>query len=339
MASNRAEAVGAGIVGAGIVGAGIVGAGIVGGAVEIVEVGPRDGLQNEAALLATEAKLELIHRALAAGVRRIEAVSFVHPRLVPQMADAEAVMEGVRADGFLPPGVATSDFHFIGLVLNPRGLARALDAGVDEVNVVVAASEGFARANQNSTVDGLVEAAGEIAGQARAAGLPTSVVISTAFGCPFDGEVPPEAVVAVAQRLIDAGFQELAVADTIGVGVPAQVRDLVTRIAAVAGGVRLRAHFHNTRNTGYANALAAVEAGVEVLDASVGGIGGCPFAPNATGNIATEDLVYLLHRSGYPTGLDLAALAATGLWVGERLGRQAPALLGRAGEFPSSRTA
>ncbi|HEX2810106.1 MAG TPA: hydroxymethylglutaryl-CoA lyase [Kineosporiaceae bacterium] len=312
------------------------GAGAVGtGTVEIVEVGPRDGLQNEAALLPTEAKLELIRRALSAGVRRIEAVSFVHPRLVPQMADAEAVMDGVRADGFLPAGVAPGDVRFIGLVLNPRGLARALTAGVDEVNVVVAASEGFAHANQNSTVDALIEAAGEIAEQARAAGVPASVVISTAFGCPFDGEVAPDAVLAVARRLIDAGFEELAVADTIGVGVPAQVRELVTRIAAVAGGVRLRAHFHNTRNTGYANALAAVEAGVGVLDASVGGIGGCPFAPNATGNIATEDLVYLLHRSGYRTGLDLAGLADTGLWVGDQLGRHAPALLGRAGPFPS----
>jgi hydroxymethylglutaryl-CoA lyase len=320
-------------------GAGAVGAGVGAGTVEIVEVGPRDGLQNEAALLPTESKLELIRRALAAGVRRIEAVSFVHPRLVPQMADAEAVMDGVRADGFLPPGVAPGDVRFIGLVLNPRGLARALAAGVDEVNVVVAASEGFARANQNSTVDALVEAAWEIAVQARASGVPASVVISTAFGCPFDGEVAPDAVLAVAQRLIEAGFEELAVADTIGVGVPAQVRDLVTRVAALAGGVRLRAHFHNTRNTGYANALAAVEAGVRVLDASVGGIGGCPFAPNATGNIATEDLVYLLHRSGYPTGLDLADLAATGLWVGDQLGRQAPALLGRAGPFPAPKIA
>jgi len=214
--------------------------GPIGRAVEIVEVGPRDGLQNETAILGTDAKLELIRRALAAGVRRIEAVSFVHPRLVPQMADAEAVMLGVHAEGFLPPGIAPGDVRFIGLVLNPRGLARALAAGVDEINVVVAASEGFARANQNSTVEALVQAAGEIATQARAGGVPASVVISTAFGCPFDGEVPAEAVLAVARRLIDAGFQELAVADTIGVGVPAQVRDLVTRIASVADGVRLQ---------------------------------------------------------------------------------------------------
>ena len=303
--------------------------------VKMVEVGPRDGLQNEAELLPTAVKVELIRRALAAGVRRIEAVSFVHPRLVPQMADAEAVMDAVRADGFLPEGVSRADVGFIGLVLNPRGLVRALAAGVDEVNVVVAASDGFARANQNSTVDALLDAAAEIAAQARSAGVPASVVISTAFGCPFDGEVPAEAVLTVAGRLIEAGFEEVAVADTIGVGVPAQVRRLLGGIAELADGkVRLRAHFHNTRNTGYANALAAVEAGVDVLDASLGGIGGCPFAPNATGNIATEDLVYLLHRSGHPTGLDLAALATTGVWIGEQLGRQAPALLGRAGPFP-----
>jgi hydroxymethylglutaryl-CoA lyase len=314
------------------------------GPVEVVEVGPRDGLQNEAVLLPTGVKVELIRRALAAGVRRIEAVSFVHPRLVPQMADAEAVMDAVRADGFLPEGVASADVTFIGLVLNPRGLDRALAAGMDEVNVVVAASDGFARANQNSTVEALLDAAAGIAARARVAGVPASAVISTAFGCPFDGEVAPEAVLAVAGRLIEAGFDEIAVADTIGVGVPAQVRRLLAGITEIAGAVtrpvgdggrvRLRAHFHNTRNTGYANALAAVEAGVDVLDASLGGIGGCPFAPDATGNIATEDLVYLLHRSGRPTGLDLEALAATGVWIGEQLGRQAPALLGRAGGFP-----
>jgi hydroxymethylglutaryl-CoA lyase len=302
--------------------------------VEIVEVGPRDGLQNEATLLPTATKVELVRRAVLAGARRIETASFVHPRLVPQMADAEAVLAAVRADGFLPPGV--TGVRHIGLVLNPRGLARALAAGVDEVNVVVAASEGFARANQNATVAQLVDAAAGIAADARSAGVPASAVISTAFGCPFDGEVAADQVLAVAARLIEAGFGELAVADTIGVGVPAQVRRLVAGIGALpgAGGVRLRAHFHNTRNTGYANALAAVEAGVGVLDASLGGIGGCPFAPDATGNIATEDLVYLLHRSGHPTGLDLIGLADTGRWIGDRLGRQPPALLGRAGPFP-----
>ena len=312
--------------------------------VEIVDVGPRDGLQNEATLLPTRDKLELIRRTIAAGVRRIEATSFVHPRLVPQMADAEAVMSAVRAPGFLDGVLAADgapvrarDVRYVGLVLNARGLGRAIAAGVDEANVVVAASETFARRNQNAGIAELLDAADGIAATAQAAGLGVSVVISTAFGCPFDGEVPADAVLAIVERCLAAGFGEVAIADTIGVGVPAQVRDLVAGIRGLgdAGArVRLRAHFHNTRNTGYVNALAAVEAGVAVLDASVGGIGGCPFAPNATGNIATEDLQYLLQRSGIETGLDLVRLAETGTWVAERLGKQAPALLGRAGGFP-----
>jgi hydroxymethylglutaryl-CoA lyase len=305
------------------------------GTVEIVEVGPRDGLQNEATVLPTETKVELIRRAITAGVRRIEAVSFVHPRLVPQMADAEAVMDAVRDPQFLDGVAHRGDVRFIGLVLNPRGLDRALAAGVDEVNVVVAASDGFARRNQTADRDELVRTAATIAEAARAAGVASSVVVSTAFGCPFDGEVAEQSVLDVVCALLDAGYREVAVADTIGVGVPAQVRDLIGAIRALDPQVRVRAHFHNTRNTGYANALAAVEAGADVLDASIGGIGGCPFAPAATGNIATEDLQYLLQRSGYETGLDLEGLAATGIWVAERLGRQAPALLGRAGAFPT----
>jgi hydroxymethylglutaryl-CoA lyase len=305
-------------------------------AVEVVEVGPRDGLQNESTLLPTEVKLELVRRALAAGIRRVEVTRFVHPRLVPQMADAEAVMAGVLADGFLPGGVARQDVTYIGLVLNGRGLDRALAAGVDEVNVVIAASETFSRRNQNTGVAEMLDAAQDIAERAAAAGVRRSAVVSTAFGCPFEGEVAPDAVLAVAGRCLEAGYSEVALADTIGVGVPAQVRALVAGVRGLPGGdrVRLRAHFHNTRNTGYANALAAVESGVDVLDASLGGIGGCPFAPNATGNIATEDLQYLLERSGYPTGLDLPGLADTGTWVSQQLGKEAPALLGRAGGFP-----
>jgi hydroxymethylglutaryl-CoA lyase len=305
-------------------------------AVEVVEVGPRDGLQNESTLLPTEAKLDLVRRAVAAGIRRVEVTSFVHPRLVPQMADAEAVMAGVLAEDFLPDGVAREDVTYIGLVLNGRGLDRALAAGVDEVNVVIAASETFSQRNQNVSVPAMLDAAQDIAERAAAAGVRRSAVVSTAFGCPFEGEVAPDAVLAVARRCLDAGFPEVALADTIGVGVPAQVRSLVAGVRSLPGGdgVRLRAHFHNTRNTGYANALAAVESGVEVLDASLGGIGGCPFAPNATGNIATEDLQYLLERSGYATGLDLPSLAGTGTWVSQQLGKEPPALLGRAGGFP-----
>jgi hydroxymethylglutaryl-CoA lyase len=303
--------------------------------VEIVEVGPRDGLQNESTLLPTQAKAELIWRAVDAGLRRIEVTSFVHPRLVPQMADAEAVLAAVTADDFLPEGVDRKDVTYVGLVLNERGLDRALAAGVDEINVVVAASETFSRRNQNIGVPAMLDAADAIAARAAEAGLGRSLVISTAFGCPFEGEVPPDAVLAIADRALRAGYGEVAVADTIGVGVPRQVHELVAGIRGLArGAVRLRAHFHNTRNTGYANALAAVESGVAALDASLGGIGGCPFAPNATGNIATEDLDYLLTRSGWATGLRLDALATTGTWIADQLSITAPALLGRAGAFP-----
>lgn len=304
--------------------------------VEIVEVGPRDGLQNEKTLLPTEAKLELIRRALRAGLRRIEATSFVNPRLVPQMADAEAVMAGVAADGFLPEGVDRSEVAYIGLVLNSRGLDRALAAGVDEVNVVLPVSETFSQRNQNISVPRMLDVADEIAARAAAAGVRRSAVLATAFGCPFEGEIDPDAVLAVAERCLRAGYVEIALADTIGVGVPGQVRRLVDGVRALPGAdvVRLRAHFHNTRNTGYANALAAVESGVTELDASLGGIGGCPFAPNATGNVATEDLDYLLSRSGYDTGLTLDALADTGTWIAARLEMAPPALLGRAGPFP-----
>src|SRR4051794_3093027 len=306
---------------------------------EIVEVGPRDGLQNEKTVLATEAKAELIRRALAAGLRRIEVASFVHPRLVPQMADAEAVVAAVTADGFLPDGIDRKDVTYIGLVLNERGLDRALAAGVDEINVVVAASETFSRRNQNAGVAAMLDAADAIAARAAEAGVGRSLVISTAFGCPFEGEVPPDAVLTIADRALRAGYGEVAVADTIGVGVPRQVNELVIGIRGLRGGdaVRLRAHFHNTRNTGYANALAAAENGVAALDASLGGIGGCPFAPNATGNVATEDLDYLLTRSGWTTGLRPDELAATGTWIAAQLSITPPALLGRAGPFPPRR--
>jgi hydroxymethylglutaryl-CoA lyase len=309
------------------------------GAVEIVEVGPRDGLQNETTLLPTEAKAELVRRALDAGLRRIEVTSFVHPRLVPQMADAEAVLAAVTADDFLPEGVDRQDVTYVGLVLNERGLDRALAAGVDEVNVVVAASETFSQRNQNIGVAAMLDAADTIAARAGEAGVRCSLVISTAFGCPFEGEVPPDAVLAIADRALRAGYGEVAVADTIGVGVPRQVHELVAGIRGLADGtaLRLRAHFHNTRNTGYANALAAAESGVAALDASLGGIGGCPFAPNATGNIATEDLDYLLTRSGWTTRLQPEDLATTGTWIAAQLSITAPALLGRAGPFPPRR--
>ena len=294
--------------------------------VTIVEVSPRDGLQNEPVILATDAKVELITRLVAAGARRVEAVSFAHPKLVPAMADAEAVMERVpRGDGVA----------YAGLVLNRRGLDRALDSGVDEVNMVVCVSDSFSRRNQNASTEDSMQAATDVLGRARERGLFTTLTLATSFGCPFEGEVDPARVVELAARGAAAGAQELCLADTIGVGVPSQVRDLVARARdAVGAEPPLRFHFHNTRNTGFANAAAAVEQGAMVLDASAGGIGGCPFAPEATGNIATEDLVYLLERMGLDTGVDLRALLPTAAYLGDQLGHEVPALLPRAGPFP-----
>ncbi|MEC3892088.1 hydroxymethylglutaryl-CoA lyase [Nocardiopsis sp. LDBS1602] len=294
--------------------------------VEIVEVGPRDGLQNESTVLSVEDRIRLIDRAVSAGVRRIEAVSFVNPKRVPQMAGAEEIMAGVDR------GAGAS---FIGLALNRRGLDRALAAGVSEINVAVPATDGFSVRNQGATVDEMLDSLADMDRVLEGTGVPLSVTISTAFGCPFDGEVSTERVREVARRVADTSAVEIALADTIGVGVPFQVRELTRAVGEVAPGRTLRCHFHNTRNTGYANALAAVEEGVRVLDSSLGGFGGCPFAPAATGNIATEDLLYLLHRSGMRTGIGLSEAAALGDWMGERLGKTPPAYLGRAGGFPA----
>ncbi|WBB77169.1 hydroxymethylglutaryl-CoA lyase [Micromonospora sp. WMMD1128] len=294
--------------------------------VRVVEVSPRDGLQNESEILPTASKIELIRRCVDAGARRVEAVSFVRADRVPQMADAEAVMAEVPR---------RSDVSYIGLVLNRRGLDRALAAGVDEVNCVVVATETFSRRNQGASVDTMVQAWSEIATAAHAAGRRASVTVAAAFGCPFEGDVAPSTVGELVARLAEGEPDEIALADTIGVGVPAQVRHLVAAAGAAAPGVPLRLHLHDTRNTAIANALAAVEAGVSVLDASVGGIGGCPFAPAATGNVATEDLVYALHRSGHQTGLDPRGLIETAAWIGDRLGKASlPGALGRAGWFP-----
>ncbi|MFI0350829.1 hydroxymethylglutaryl-CoA lyase [Actinomadura sp. 9N407] len=290
----------------------------------MLEVGPRDGLQNEARALSPEDRIAFITRSVDAGLRRIEAVSFVHPKRVPQMAGAEEVMAGVpRREGV----------SYSGLVLNRRGLDRALAAGVDEVNVVVVASDTFCTRNQGCTTAEALDAWDGIAAAAADAGVPAGMTIAAAFGCPFEGETPPERVAEIARRAHAAGAFEIALADTIGVGVPAQVRDLTRRTREAAPDTPLRFHFHNTRNTGYANALAAVDEGVTILDASTGGFGGCPFAPAATGNIATEDLLYALHRSGVTTGVDMETVAGTGIWLGELLGKPAPALLGRAGPF------
>jgi isopropylmalate/homocitrate/citramalate synthase len=292
----------------------------------VVEVSPRDGLQNESAVLATEAKVELIARLVSAGARRVEAVSFAHPRLVPAMADAEAVM------GQVPRG---EDVSYAGLVLNRRGLDRAADVGVDEVDVVVCVSDTFSRRNQNLGSHEAMAMAEQVAADAGAHGLFTTLTLATAFGCPFEGEVPADRVVELARRGAAAGFQELCLADTIGVGTPDQVQELTARVRAVVGEEPpLRYHFHNTRNTGLANAYAAVLDGVTTLDASAGGIGGCPFAPKATGNIATEDLVYMAERMGFRTGLDLHSLLPIAGFLTDRLGHQVPAMLPKAGPFP-----
>ncbi len=293
-------------------------------AVEVIEVSPRDGLQNERVWLPTAVKVELIAKALAAGARRIEAVSFVRPDVVPAMADAEEVMAGV-------PRETTAVYS--GLVLNRRGLTRALATGVDEINVVVPVTDEFSRRNQNAGSEQLLGMAEEVAAEAAASKLPCTVTLAVAFGCPFEGDVDPDRVVAAAVRVVRAGATELALADTVGVAVPRQVHRLVSDVQSAVPQAPLRMHFHNTRNTGYANAVAAVDRGVTRLDASIGGIGGCPFAPRATGNIATEDLVYLLHRSGLRTGLNLDALISTAHFLGAALGRPVEALLPRAGSF------
>jgi len=294
--------------------------------VEIVEVGPRDGLQSEPGVLPTESKVELIERLIAAGLRRLEVTSFVNPKKVPQMADAEQVLAGLHR---------RSDVRYVGLVLNQKGFERALAAGCNEVGMAVVASDTFNRRNQGVGTEESIAAWLAIARAARDAGVRAQVTVSAAFGCPFEGEVPVERVIEVARRVAAAEPFEIAFADTIGVGVPAQVSELIGRAReALPPSISLRAHFHNTRNTGLANAYAAVEAGVSALDASVGGIGGCPFAPAATGNIPTEDLLYMLARSGVQTGIDLERLLDTAAWLQQILGRNIPGMLLKAGPFP-----
>jgi hydroxymethylglutaryl-CoA lyase len=297
--------------------------------VQVVEVSARDGLQNDPAELSTAQKVELVRRTTSAGLTRQEVASFVNPARVPRMADAEAVVAALADDH---DRAAAS---YIGLVLNSRGFDRAVLTRIDEVNLVVAASDEFTERNQGMSTDEAVRTVEQVAPLARAAGLVPTVTVSTSFGCPFSGEVPADRLVALVERLAASGVEEIALADTIGVAVPRDVRERVRRVRAATGGVRLRAHFHNTRNTGYANALTAYEEGVRVLDSSLGGIGGCPFAPRATGNIATEDLVYLLERSGVTTGLDLDALIAASDWLATQLGRPTPSLVSKAGGFPT----
>lgn len=293
--------------------------------IEIVEVGPRDGLQSEPGVMPTEAKIEFIHRLVDAGIRRLEVTSFVNPKKVPQMADAEQVLAGIRRQA----GV-----YYVGLVLNRKGFDRAVAAGCNEIGMAVVASDTFNRRNQGVGTEESIAAWLEIAAAAHAAGVRPQVTVSAAFGCPFEGEIAVDRVIEVARRVAEGNPYEIAFADTIGVGVPSQVTEIIGRARAALPGMNLRAHFHNTRNTGIANAYAAIEAGVHSLDASTGGIGGCPFAPAATGNIPTEDLVYMLQRSGIDSGVDLDKLIAIGAWLQQTLGRTVPSMLVKAGGFP-----
>ncbi|RED17338.1 hydroxymethylglutaryl-CoA lyase [Parasphingopyxis lamellibrachiae] len=293
--------------------------------VEIVEVAPRDGLQNEARQIPTAEKLRLVEQAIAMGARRIEVTSFVNPKKVPQMADAEELM------GLLP---VRDDVTYIGLVLNGRGAERAIAAGVDELGAVCVASDEFGIRNQGQDRDQSVAVAGSIVRRAREAGLSGQVTIATAFGCPFEGKVPAARIVDMARGLAETSPREIALADTIGVGVPAQVGDLVAEIAEAIAPIPVRIHLHNTRNTGIANVWAAVEAGASTVDSSLGGLGGCPFAPGAAGNVATEDVVYMLEQSGVSTGMDLDRAIDASRWLSGVMERDLPAMVSKAPLFP-----
>jgi len=292
----------------------------------ICDVGPRDGLQNESRTLEPAMRADLCDRLASAGLKRIEAASFVNPKLVPQMAGAEEVMAALHRQ----PGVS-----YAGLVLNDKGYERAVAAGVDQVRYAFAATDEFGRRNQNATTEEGLKTALALVARARSERVPVTVTLSVAFGCPFEGRVPPDRVLSIVEQLMAIPPDEICLADTIGVGVPSQVKELVG--GAIRLGATVGAHFHNTRNTGYANAVAALEEGVVSLDASVGGAGGCPFAPKATGNIATEDLVYLMRGLGIATGIDLDALIGVSQWLGAQLGKELPGMMARAGDFPDKR--
>jgi isopropylmalate/homocitrate/citramalate synthase len=285
--------------------------------VTLCDVGPRDGLQNEQAVLEPSVRAELVNRLAGTGLPAIEAVSFVHPERVPQMAGAEEVVAGIERR----PGVSYS-----GLVLNAKGAARFAQTDLDELHFNLAATDTFGRRNQNATLE---EALAVL--EAIDSDRPVSVSISVAFGCPFEGAVDPGRVLELVDRVTELGAGDVVLADTIGVAVPRQVKALVAEAAKRAR--RTGIHLHNTRNTGFASAYAALEAGATVFEASVGGLGGCPFAPRATGNVATEDLVYLLHGEGVETGVDLDALIAVSEWLERVLGRELPGQVYRAGAF------
>ena len=295
--------------------------------ISILEVGPRDGLQSEPEILPTEVKKEFIIRTIDAGIKQIEVTSFVHPKKVPQMADAEKLVESLPEN---------DDVTYIGLIMNQRGFERARDCGIDEVGMVIVSTDTYNMKNQNVVTQESIDNWLSIAAEAKSAGIRTSVVIACSFGCPYEGEIDPEHIASIAEQVLKGKPDVLGLADSVGVAVPSQIKKTFSLIKELAPSIPLRTHLHNTRNTGLANAAAAVEAGVSIIDASTGGIGGCPFAPRATGNIPTDDLLYMLDRSGVETGVDLRQVVKTTDWLEEQLGRAVPAMVPKAGIFPEN---
>ena len=295
--------------------------------ISILEVGPRDGLQSEPEILPTEVKKEFITRTIDAGIKQIEVTSFVHPKKVPQMADAEKLVESLPEN---------DDVTYIGLIMNQRGFERARDCGIDEVGMVIVSTDTYNMKNQNVVTQESIDNWLSIAAEAKSAGIRTSVVIACSFGCPYEGEIDPEHIASIAEQVLEGKPDVLGLADSVGVAVPSQIKKTFSLVKELAPSIPLRTHLHNTRNTGLANAAAAVEAGVSIIDASTGGIGGCPFAPRATGNIPTDDLLYMLDRSGVETGVDLRQVVKTTDWLEEQLGRAVPAMVPKAGIFPEN---
>lgn len=291
--------------------------------VTVCDVGPRDGLQNEATHLDPGVRAGLVSRLARCGLPRVEAVSFVDPRRVPQMGGAEEVVAAAEV---------VSGTTYSGLVLNEKGYERLVAAGLEEAHFAFACTETFNRRNQNASVEESIQTAARIIKRAHDDGVRTTVTLAAAFGCPFEGEVDPAVVLDIGGRVVAAEADELLLADTIGVGVPGEVRRLVG--GALRFGVPVGVHLHDTRHTAVANAFAALEAGATAFDAAVGGIGGCPFAPRATGNVCTEDLLYAFHREGVETGVDLDALIEVAGWLSRQLGRTLPGRVYRAGNWP-----
>ena len=295
--------------------------------VSLLEVGPRDGLQSESKILPTDVKRDFIIKTMDAGIKQIEVTSFVHPKKVPQMADAEKLVES------LPD---RDDVSYIGLIMNQRGFERARDCGIDEVGMVIVSTDTYNMKNQNVVTQESIDNWLRIASDAKSAGIRTNVIIACSFGCPYEGEVDPELIASIAEKVLEGEPNILGLADSVGVAVPNQVKKTFSLIKELAPNIPLRTHLHNTRNIGLANAAAAIEAGVTIIDASTGGIGGCPFAPKATGNIPMDDLLYMLDRSGIETGVNLKKIVSNSEWLEEKLEHSVPAMVPKAGIFPEN---